>query len=258
MSSSRSSCLVRTAVLLLGAAGLAASSSSLQAQVRPANIVGRIVETGSAKPVQGAAIVLQGTSFRAMTNEAGIFRLEDIPAGHHTLAVHYLGMESKKFPVELAPRQTLDVTFRLETKVLPVAELVVTVDATPPVSKLTGFYRRSQQGPGYYMTRAEIEDTPALRTTDLLRRVPGLDIGQRNRAGITPVTMGRRDGCIPRFYVDGAYASYYNMDNLEPRDIAGIEVYRGNAEVPIRFKHGDRCGVIVVWTRDPGNRKSFE
>lgn len=250
---------VRRAVLLfLAAATLAAVPLSLQAQVRRASIVGRVVEASSGEPVEGAEVELKGTPHRAVTTESGVFRLEELPPGEHTLAVHYLGMESKEFPVQLKPRRSLNVTFQLETKVLPVAELVVTVDQDVPVSKLTGFYRRSEQGPGYFLTRADIEEKPATRATDLLRQVPGLDVGERNRAGVTPVTMGRRDGCLPRFYVDGAFASYFDMDNLHPRDIAGIEIYRGNSEVPIRFKHGDRCGVIVVWTRDPSNDRSFE
>lgn len=258
MSASRSRRLLRTAVPLLALATLVAVTSAGEAQVREASIVGRVLKSGTAAPVQGAEIRLLDTSLRAVTNEAGLFRLEGVPSGRHTLTISYLGLESEQFPVQLSPRQTLNVTFHLETKVLPVAELIVTVDQSVPVSKLSGFYRRSQNGPGYFLTRADIEEMPAARASDLLRRVPGLDIGKRNRAGQTPVTMGRRTGCAPRFYVDGAFTSYFNIDNLEPQDIAGIEVYRGNSEVPIRFKHGDRCGVIVVWTRDPGNVKSFE
>ena len=245
------------ALPLLGLAALFSLASAADAQVRDASIVGRVIKAGTEEPVQGAEIRLLDTSHRAVSKESGLFRLSEVPAGHHTLTVHYLGLQSEEFPVQVAPRETLSVTFRLETKVLPVAELIVTVDQTAPVSKLTGFYRRSQNGPGYFLTRADIEAMPATRTTDLLRRVPGLDIGKRTRAGRTPVTMGRRTGCFPRFYLDGAFASYFNVDNLQPRDIAGIEVYRGNSEVPIRFKHGDRCGVIVVWTRDPGNVQDF-
>ncbi len=258
MSASPCRSFTRAALLSLLTATLAAVPLSLQAQVRQASIVGRVIEAGSSAPVQGAEVMLKGTPHRAVTTESGVFRLEELPTGEHTLAVNYLGMESKEFPVQLTARRTLEVTFRLETKVLPVAELVVTVDQTVPVSKLTGFYRRSEQGPGYFLTRADIENQPATRATDLLRQVPGLDVGKRTRGGITPVTMGRRDGCLPRFYVDGAFTSYFDMDNLHPRDIAGIEVYRGNSEVPIRFKHGDRCGVIVVWTRDPSNDRSFQ
>lgn len=258
MPASRSNRVLRAAALILGAVGMLVAPSPLDAQVREASIVGRVLDASSAEPIEGAEIRLQDSPHRVTSAESGLFRLEGIPSGQHTLAVHYLGMKSKLFPVRLSARQTLNVTISLETKVLPVAELVVTVEQTVPVSKLTGFYRRLEQGPGYYLTRADIEDMSAARTTDLLRRVPGLDIGQRNRAGVTPVTMGRRDGCLPRFYVDGAYAAYFDVDNLHPRDIAGIEIYRGNSEVPIRFKHGDRCGVIVVWTRDPGNARSFE
>lgn len=236
-------------VILLPAASAAQSGS--------ASILGRVLNQETGEPVSGAAVTLRDTEHQAVTTASGIFALEDLPDGDFLVTIRYLGMESKTFPVHLEPRQPLTVNFALRMQVIPVASLEVTVEQSPPAGKLYDFYRRAASGPGYFITRAEIDDRPASRTTDLLRRVPGLDIGARGRGGRTPVTMGRRNGCVPDFYLDGARAPYFNVDNLEPIDIAGIEVYRGNSEVPIRFKHRDRCGVIVIWTRDPSNAASF-
>ena len=228
-----------------------------QGQSGSSSIVGRVVNVGTDEPISGAEVVLAGTSHRTTTSEDGIFALKDLPSGDFAVSVRYLGMESRSFPVHLEPRQPLTVNFSVQMQVVPVASLEVTVEQSPPEGKLHDFYRRAANGPGYFITRNEIEDRPAGRTTDLLRRVPGLDVGARGRGGRTPVTMGRRAGCVPDFYLDGARAPFFNVDNLEPVDIAGIEVYRGNSEVPIRFKHRDRCGVIVIWTRDPSNAQSF-
>lgn len=247
----------RFAALLAAALLLAWPALRAQAQDGSSSIVGRVSDRQTGEPVSGAAVVLADTEHRAVTTETGVFFMEDLPSGDFVLSVRYLGMESKTFPVHLEPRQPLTVNFSLRMRVIPVASLEVTVEQSPPEGKLYDFYRRAAHNPGYFITRAEIEDHPATRTTDILRRVPGLDIGVRSRSGRTPVTMGRRDGCVPDFYLDGARAPYFDVDNLEPTDIAGIEVYRGNSEVPIRFKHRDRCGVIVIWTRDPANAASF-
>ena len=44
-----------------------------------------------------------------------------------------------------------------------------------------------------------------------------------------------------------------NIDDIaHPSSIAGIEVYRSGAQVPVRFGGGGmetQCGVIVVWTK---------
>jgi hypothetical protein len=240
-----------TAAFLLPAPTYAAAQSG------DASIVGQITSQVTDEPVSGAAVLLRGTEHEAVTTEDGIFAMEDLPAGDHELVVRYMDMESRVFPVRLERRQPLTVDFTVNMQVIPVASLEVTVEQTPPRGKLHDFYRRAANGPGYFITREDIEDRPISRPTDILRRVPGLDIGAR-RSGRTPVTMGRRDGCVPDFYLDGARAPFFNIDNLEPMDIAGIEIYRGNSEVPIRFKHRDRCGVIVIWTRDPSNVHSFD
>lgn len=241
----------------LAAAVVLPASTSAAVQSGDASIVGQITSHMTDEPVSGAAVVLRGTEHEAVTTEDGIFAMEDLPAGNHELVVHYMDMESRVFPVRLERRQPLTVDFTVDMQVIPVASLEVTVEQRPPRGKLHDFYRRAANGPGYFITREDIEDRPIARPTDILRRVPGLDIGAR-RGGRTPVTMGRRDGCVPDFYLDGARAPYFDIDNLEPMDIAGIEVYRGNSEVPIRFKHRDRCGVIVIWTRDPSNARSFD
>lgn len=245
-------------VFAFAAAVLAAPPTPAQAQSGSASIVGQIINQQTTEPVSGAAVILAGTEHEAVTTEDGIFAMQDLPAGDFELVIRYLGMESKRFPVHLERRQPLTVNFSVDMQVIPVAALEVTVEQSPPRGKLHNFYRRAAQGPGYFITRDEIDERPVSRTTDILRRVPGLDIGARGRTGRTPVTMGRRDGCVPDFYLDGARAPFFNVDNLEPIDIAGIEVYRGNSEVPIRFKHRDRCGVIVIWTRDPSNVRSFD
>lgn len=220
-------------------------------------VVGQVTSFESGEPLGGVELVVRGTDVRSITSEAGLFRLEGIPTGRQTISLSYLGAESKDVPVRVEPRQTVRVSFVVEMRVIPVAELVVTVEDQVPVSKLTGFYERMENSPGHFITRDDIDRLNPARTTAMLRRVPGLDIGKRTRGGVTPVTMSRRKGCQPQFWVDGARAPFFDVDNIQPREIAGIEVYRGNSEVPIRFKHRDRCGVIVIWTRDPGNAPSF-
>lgn len=239
------------------AAGVALLLHSPGARAQQASITGRITSAESGEPIEGAEVVLTDTKHGAVTSGGGLFRIEEIRPGRYTLSIHYLGTKSEDFEVRLDPREDLDVAFDLEMRVIPVPELKVTVNDRPPVGKLYGFYRRSETNPGYFITREDIEDRSTVRTTDLLRQVPGLDIGA-GRLGHTPVTMSRRDGCVPDYYVDGAHAPYFDVNNLQPRDIAGIEVYRGNSEVPVEFKHADRCGVIVLWTRDPSNWRSFQ
>jgi hypothetical protein len=44
----------------------------------------------------------------------------------------------------------------------------------------------------------------------------------------------------------------FNLDLLpSPREMAGIEVYAGNATMPIQYANlKNMCGIILVWTKD--------
>lgn len=231
------------------------ASSAVDAQ--HATITGRVLSAETGEPIGGAEVRLEDTRHGAVTSDNGLFRMEGLPAGEHRLTIEYLGAKSTDFRVDLGIRESINVAFDLEMKVIPVPELVVTVNEDIPVGKLYAFHRRADNRPGYFITRDDIEERNSSRTTDLLRQVPGLDVGPP-RLGGAHVTMGRRDGCVPDYYVDGARAPHFDLDNVRPIDIAGIEVYRGNSEVPAEFKHADRCGVIVLWTRDPSNWRSFQ
>lgn len=140
------------------------------------------------------------------------------------------------------------------------------VEARRPArrGKLRGFDRRRRLHPsGRFIGRAEIERRDPHRLSDLLHGVPGLRLG-RPAAGVGErhAVSGRagrhpgREPCRVAFFVDGVRlppSSGFSVDELSPADVAGIEIYRGTSEAPARFRRrGDRCGVIVVWTRDPG------
>lgn len=240
-------------ILVLAAVPAASALSSVPAAAQDGGAVtGRVVASVSGEPIAGALVSLPGTADTTTTSASGLFRFEDLAYGAHVLHVEYLGMRSRDVPFRVAPRRPTDLSVALELAVIPVAGLLVRIRRDLPVSKLFGFFRRMEHGHGYFITREDVERRHPARPTDLLRRVPGLDIGP-SRHGVAQVTMGRRTGCVPEYYVDGARAPYFVIDDLQPADLAGIEIYRGNSEVPIEFKARARCGAIIIWTRDPGD-----
>lgn len=129
--------------------------------------------------------------------------------------------------------------------------------------KMVGFHRRRRHHPaGIFVVREEIERRDPRQVSDLLRGIAGVT-PTRRPAGTADrrIRMDRtarlpgRPGCRVRFFVDGAPLpkdGAFRVDGIPPEDVQGIEVYRGVSEVPSRFRRqGDRCGVVVVWTREP-------
>ena len=67
-------------------------------------------------------------------------------------------------------------------------------------------------------------------------------------ASMSRTSMGRR--CPIQYYVDGVATTGLNIDDVLPRDVEGLEIYRGSSEIPPSFNRGTAlCGVIVIWTR---------
>jgi TonB family protein len=123
----------------------------------------------------------------------------------------------------------------------------------PYTGHMADFNRRRDMGFGTFFTAADIDQRNPMRTSDLLRMMPGTAI--RN-SGISSSVRFRNSGCDPYVWIDGAPANagYLDIDAFAPHTLAGVEVYSGVATVPMELR-GPRglggCGVIALWTRMP-------
>lgn len=152
-----------------------------------------------------------------------------------------------------------------DSVIYEVRSLDVSVRYRPVRGKLAGFYRRLHRGAGRYITREQIEDRDPFRLTDLVHLVPGFQTvefgdgsGRRHaRIGRSQV-LESLQRCSVQYWLDGTPIpprTGFELDAVSPRDVAGIEVYRGASETPARFqRQGAMCGVVVIWTRDPSER----
>jgi len=101
----------------------------------------------------------------------------------------------------------------------------------------------------------------------MLRGIAGLRIADSSGAtvaissrGDKPTRNARRLGftmvpCVMRVAVDGILMrAQFNIDQIVPRDVHGIEVFSGPARTPPELGGGlrtdDWCGLIAIWTRD--------
>jgi hypothetical protein len=70
-------------------------------------------------------------------------------------------------------------------------------------------------------------------------------------------TQSRASDCRVNYYVDGMWmpTGSFHPDDISPVAIEAIEVYRGAAEIPAKFRQRETgCGLIVIWTREPPSR----
>ena len=240
--------------LAVGAALLAACPTSralAQAPATPTSkLFGTITDT-SGVPLSRAEIwLIPSSAIRTISNDSGKFELPGLPAGSITLGVRRLGYESATFTAVLKAGKTHRATFPLT----PSAQSLAQVKVQDTVSSwLSLFEERRSMRRGTFITRRDFERENLRIATDILRRVPGVQIVP-TRSG-TSVQMMRGFGarrCIPQLYVHQTPYSG-NFDDFTPDDIEALEVYVGISEIPPDLITMGRpiCAAIVIWTREP-------
>jgi hypothetical protein len=102
---------------------LSVCSSMLSAQDITQTVQGKITERGSGQPVAGAQVVLLKQSevqLSAVSNDQGLFRLENIPVGRYKLEVNHVAFYnfSTELFVQSAKAVAIDVTLLERTRQL--------------------------------------------------------------------------------------------------------------------------------------------
>jgi hypothetical protein len=234
------------------ALGLLAPLSPAAAQAGGGATTLAVAVRGSdGRPLAGAQVQLPGLRARAVTDASGRARLDGLRPGSATIIVQLLGYSTERATMILPLSGAAEASFTLEPQ--PVQLAAVRVRAAPPLPLVgTRFYSRRKAGIGTFLTRAEIESARPRSLSDFLRgRVAGVDLTPAI-AGTAHASMRGNVGrdCPIQFYLDGVQTLAYEVDDVKPYDVEGLEIYRGAASVPVIFNKGTAaCGAIVVWTK---------
>jgi hypothetical protein len=222
--------------------------------------LGTAVLTGSVtatngQPLEGAQVLLLGTQLGGRADQNGNFRLGGLPGGTQSIEVRQIGYAPRRYAVDLSPDKVSKIDAVLEERAVVLEAVEV---AAKKGSGIPGFDQRKKSGFGTYITRDDIEKRGAIRTTDLFRTIPGVQV-LWNGSGYT-VQMSRAASgyCPVQYYIDGSPFLSTGGDDMDqivqPQDIQAIEVYKGPTETPAEFQGGGSaaCGTIVIWTRRGG------
>lgn len=219
------------------------------------------VRGATGRAIAGARVAIAGTSDTASTGDDGSFTLARAHAGTQTLEVRALGY--------VPLRQTVDILVgdppsQANVTLVGVRAFIDTFrvrDRRVYAADANGFEaRRRNTGVGSFLDRRDVERTGATEVTDVFRSMNGVRLeGSR---GLQTIWVRSDYGgfCRPDIWVDGTAVSYGDMkdstsDNLESvqvREIAGIEIYRGANQAPPQYNTAlGACGTILIWTAPP-------
>lgn len=226
---------------------------SLLAQPRTGVISGTVKDESGAR-VPNVEIIVLKTGATTHTDSLGRFAVTQLPAGLFDVTLRRLPYSPMTVNLEVTEGDTteVDVTIASAGQALPT---VVVKGQEEHKRQLDAFERRRKVGLGHFITRAQIDARRPLVLSDMLRGIPGMELYRTNIMGRVTLRFARRNDCPPAYFVDGLYMPNFNIDDVPPRDVEGVELYEGLAGLPAEFAKQtgvQACGVVVIWTRIPG------
>ena len=226
---------------------------------QPAAVVTGTVRDSAGAPISGVEITLVSRTASTRSDTSGAFRLSGVQIGKNELQLRRFGYQPKTVfaTVTAGTLAPIAVVLAVAAQELPAIQ-VDGVDSRVR-DRLKDFFERRAAGHGYFITRQDIEDKNPSNLSQIMRYVPGaklvsLHAGDRYQLRFARATMSH--DCPPQYYIDGVMATGMNIDDMNPRDVEGIEIYAGPSRVPPQFNNGQMgtpgCGVVVIWTRVAG------
>jgi hypothetical protein len=200
-------------------------------------------------------VLIPALGVRRRTDPTGRLVLSATPAGEYLVIARRFGFLPDSQRARVRSTDTdVTLTFHLRTSahVLDTAR----IESAALRDKMVDFERRRATGRGTFITRDDIDRRNPLTVADLLRTVRGL--ATRTSGGRTEVRFiranSRLDGvdCPPELWFDGVRTFDATVDEVDPGEVEGIELYRGLGQIPAEYlSRTAACGVVLIWTRSP-------
>jgi hypothetical protein len=177
--------------------------------------------------------------------------MRNLPSGTRVILARHLGFAAETAPVDLSSRQEQHVTMNLPKYVSVMDPVLVVARASAALDKV-GFNQRQRSGMGYYLGPDRLQNMHPIVVTDILRRVPGLQVTNGQFGETVSSSRGFGGDCV-QYYLDDM--PYQEMtpgdinDFVNANEVVAVEVYQG-PETPGQYmRPGADCTTIVLWTR---------
>jgi hypothetical protein len=240
----------------VGSASSADSTPPELALTGTAILSGTVRAAMSGQPVSGAEVRVRDARPFTTTDDAGRFVLSGLPPGTQVLVVRKLGYALGEIPVDLRPDARREESVRLGRAFA--LDSVRVLAKRPPLAEFE--YNRRTNLFGHFLTLSEIQRSQAKKTSDLLPRLGGyVEMGRGRYVKMMAVQPGP-PGSVPcrgaNVVIDGTEFGW-DVNDVAPNQIAGIELYKDAASAPLKYAGRADCGLIVIWLRPGPKRRGW-
>lgn len=214
-----------------------------------ARVTGTVRGAGG-QPLANVEVHVRDAHEAAVTDTAGRFTIERLPAGTQLMIVRELGYALAELPIELRPERTLARDVPL-TRIARLDSVKV-LAAKPPYAE---FEKNRRTNPmGKFMTMSEIQRRNAPSTADLIRVFGEFTVSRHGlETWVVPRGAGSMKCRKAEVVIDGMPG--LSVDDVQPKAIAAIEAYSDPAVAPARYAGNAECGVVVIWLRTANDRR---
>jgi TonB-dependent receptor len=208
-------------------------------------VEGKITDAADGSTLWGANVLVKGTAKGAATNDAGKFRILQVPAGKVRIAVRYMGYETAEREVTVKADEAVTVEIALKSTVIQQNEVVVTAQMKGQQAAIN--QQITSMTISNVVARDRIQELPDNNAAESIGRLPGVSI-QRDAGEGSKVIMR---GMSPKYNpitIDGqkipatdAVDRSVDLSMISSDMLAGIEITKANTP----DKDGDAIGGTV-------------
>jgi TonB-linked SusC/RagA family outer membrane protein len=209
-------------------------------------ITGTVSDAAGA-PILGVSVRVQGASIGAVTASDGTYALS-VPGSESVLQFSYIGYVSQSIKVE--GQSVINVAMEEDLQALD--EVVVVGYGVQKKSDVTGALVR--------IGEREIEALPVQNVLQAMQgKMAGVDITSNERPGEVGSIRIRGERSLnaangPLYVVDGIPLQGVGIENLNPDDIASVDVLKDASATAIYGSRGAN-GVVIVTTKKGSSGK---
>ncbi len=189
---------------VLGAALLAPPTV---AQAQSGKLTGTVVDKETGRPIEGVAVVIQGTTLGANTNSTGKYFILQIPPGTYTVQARRLGFQSVSATnVQITIDGTRTQDFSLQASNQTLTAVTVQADQTPLIE-------RTQIGSSSIVTAEQIQSLPVTSIAGVLALQQGftevpnntsvISLAEEQRSTTQPIRVRGGRGGSTLSMIDG-------------------------------------------------------
>lgn len=232
--------------MLVGALCVPLLIGSLFAQAGTGTLVGRVIDEGSGRALQGAVVTVRGTNHSDFTDAEGRFSIPGIPAGAATVEIDYVGLDHFTQQITVSAGGTATVDAAMKSGVLQMSAFEVKEAARGQALAIN--QQKTAAGIVNIVSEETFGNMVGGNPGYALQRLPGISVNEDQDGSPSDFNLRGVPGEFNSVQMDGnrlpsggGTSRSVSMKNLVGDGITNIEVIK--AATPDR--DGDAIGGIV-------------